>query len=94
MNNEFEGLAEGLNQAFNTKNTTDLTDKNNIYVSCKISKNEADIGCTKKIKFNRLTATGTEENSINVKIPAGIENNQNIVLIGNGNYLKDSKYSD
>lgn len=94
MGNEFSEFTEQLNQVLNTKHETNLSDKNNIFVSCKITKQEAEIGCTKKIKFNRITKTGFKENAINIKIPTGIKNNQNIILIGNGNYLKENKYSD
>ena len=95
MNNEFGELYEIFNQAFNQKKKSDLTNKNNIYLSYKITKQEADNGCKKKIEYTQITKDGTENIiTVEVNIPAGIQNNQDIVLVGNGNYLKDNKFSD
>ena len=72
------------------KNDIDLNDKNNIFIKCKISKQEALKGCNKKIKFKQICENGKKEkNMINLKIPKGIQNNQSIILYNQGNYIKE-----
>ena len=68
----------------------DLNDKNNVFLKCKISEQEALDGCTKKIKYNCIREDGKKENNIiNVKIPKGIQKDQSIVIYGDGNYIKE-----
>lgn len=54
-----------------------VNEKDNIYVNCRITKKEAITGCIKIIK--------TENRKIQVKIPAGIENGQKLILKCAGN---------
>lgn len=73
---------------------TDIHSKDNIYVECKIKKEEVTRGCTKTIKINRINQNGNKEkNIIQVKIPSNIENGQHIVIRENGNYI-NNRYSD
>lgn len=67
-----------------------INDENNIFLKCKISKQEALNGCTKKIKYKQICEDGKErQNMIDLKIPNAIQNNQSIVLYNNGNYIKE-----
>lgn len=73
---------------------TDIYSKNNIYVECKVKKEEVTRGCTKPIKINRISQNGNKEkNIIQLKIPTNIENGQHIVIKGEGNYI-NNRYSD
>lgn len=73
---------------------TDINDRDNIYVKCKISRKEARTGCTKSIKISRINTNGNKEkNIIQVKIPSQIENEQHIVIRGEGNYI-NNRYSN
>lgn len=73
---------------------TDIHSKDNIYVECKIKKEEVTRGCTKTIKINRINQNGNKEkNIIQVKIPSNIENGQHIVIRENGSYI-NNRYSD
>lgn len=73
---------------------TDIDSKDNIYVECKIKKEEVTRGCTKPIKITRINPKGNKEkNIIQVKIPSNIENGQHIVIRENGSYI-NNRYSD
>ncbi len=73
---------------------TDINDKDNIYVKCKISRKEARTGCTRTVKISRINESGDKEhNIIQVKIPPEIENEQYIILKCEGNYV-NNRYSD
>ncbi len=54
-----------------------VNEKDNVYVKCSITKKEAVTGCIKTIKNKDI--------QIQVKIPAGIENGQQLILRGAGN---------
>lgn len=73
---------------------TDIHDKDNIYVECKVKKEEVTRGCTIPIKVNRINDKGNKKkNIIKVKIPSNIENGQHIVIREEGNYI-NNRYSD
>lgn len=73
---------------------TDINNKDNIYVECKVRKEEVTNGCTKPIKISRINDKGNrEKNIIQVKIPSNIENGQHIIIRENGNYI-NNRYSD
>ena len=87
---EFADFEKVFEENFNmdVKNV-DLNDKNNVFLKCKISEQEALDGCTKKIKYNYICENGKKENNIiNVKIPKGIQKGQSIIVYGDGNYIK------
>lgn len=96
MNNEFVGINEIFEQEFNKKYQVDLANENNIYVECKINKKEAVTGCTKKITIKRINNNRNKSKlKVHIRIPEGIQNNQNIVLRSQGNYSKEiQKYAD
>lgn len=53
---------------------TDIHSKDNIYLECKVKKEEVARGCTIPIKVNRINDKGNKEkNIIQVKIPSNIE---------------------
>lgn len=54
-----------------------VNEKDNIYVKCSITTKEATTGCTKTIK--------TKNKQIQVRIPAGILDGQQLILKGAGN---------
>lgn len=69
---------------------TDIHSKDNIYVECRVKKEEVTRGCTKPIKISRINDKGNKEkNIIQVKIPSNIENGQHIVIRENGNYINN-----
>lgn len=78
------------------RNEFKIEDKRNIFVQCKITKDEANKGCIRKIRYNRITTKETtESNEIFTKIPKGTKVGQNIVIYGEGNYVKElNKNSD
>lgn len=72
------------------KGKIDINNPNNIFLKCKISKQEALNGCIKKIKYNQIDENGEEnKNTIDVKIPKEIKNNQSIICYNQGNYIKE-----
>ena len=73
-----------------------IEDKRNVFVQCKITKDEANKGCMKKIRYNRISTNQIKElNEIFTKIPKGTELGQSIVIYGEGNYVKElNKNSD
>ncbi len=78
------------------RNEFKIEDKRNIFVQCKITKDEANKGCIRKIRYNRITTKETKEsNEIFTKIPKGTKVGQNIIIYGEGNYVKElNKNSD
>ena len=82
---------EELKKVFEkNKKIIDLKNENNIFLTCKISKQEALNGCNKKIKFKQICENGKkEQNTLDIKIPKGIQNNQSIVYYNQGNYIKE-----
>ena len=81
---------------FRTKIETDYSDKSNIFINCKLNKNETQNGCKKIVKYK-----AKEKNNkmivkkIEVKIPNNIKEGQKIVVHECGNYINDkNKYSD
>lgn len=73
-----------------------IEDKRNVFVQCKITKDEANKGCMKKIRYNRITTNEIKElKEIFAKIPKGTKVGQSIVIYGEGNYVKElNKNSD
>ena len=55
--------------------------EDNIYAKCRITKKEVVTGCIKTIK--------TKQKQIQVKIPAGIVDGQQLILKGSGNGYSD-----
>lgn len=88
---EFADFEKVFEKSFNKDiKNIDLNNKNNIFLKCKISEQEALNGCTKKIKYNYLREDGKKENNIiNVKIPKGIQKGQSIIYYDQGNYIKE-----
>lgn len=73
---------------------TDIHNKDNMYIECRVKKEEVTRGCTKPIKISRINDKGNKEkNIIQLKIPTNIENGQHIVIRENGNYI-NNRYSD
>lgn len=73
---------------------TDINNKDNIYVKCKISRKDSITGCTRTVKISRINENGSIANNIiEVRIPSGIENGQHIILKCAGNYV-NNRYSD
>ena len=69
---------------FKTENA--MNNPNNIYVTCKIKKDEANNGCKKYIKLKRKEKDKTiKKENIPVEIPKNIKSNQYIILHGEGN---------
>ena len=72
------------------KGKVDLNDKNNIFLKCKISEQEAINGCTKKIKFIQVCENGKKKTTeMDVKIPKGIKKDSSIIFYDQGNYIKE-----
>ena len=91
LDNSFIEILEDINLSESIKsNRIKVDDKDNVYVKCNINKNESTNGCTKKVKITRTTKNNKKESkTIQVNIPAGIENGQSIVLLQEGNYIED-----
>ena len=90
---EFDCLGKIFEEEFkkNAKKVN-INDKNNIFLKCLITDQEALNGCIKKIKYNPIDENGKKnENTLDVKIPKGIQNNQSIVYYNEGNYIKELK---
>ena len=67
-----------------------MYDKNNIYLKCKISKDEALVFCMKKIKYKQINQKGIKEiKKFDLKIPSNIKDGQSILLHNEGNYIKE-----
>lgn len=59
-----------------------------------ITKEEARNGCIKNLEYTKLNRFHKEiETNINFEVPKDTRNGQNIILEGEGNYMKD-RYSD
>ena len=91
LEKEFADFEKVFEENFNIdKKDAYLNEKNNIFLKCKISKQEALNGCIKKIKYKQICEDGKKRlNIINLKIPNIIQNNQSIILYNNGNYVKE-----
>lgn len=74
----------------------DSENENNVYVKCKLTKEEIKNGCTKNIKYKVLDEKGKKKSkSISIKIPKQISTEQKIVITECGNYVpKDRKFSN
>ncbi len=89
---QFENLdLEELQKSFQEGNNVfEIEDNRNIFIQYKITKEEANKGCMKKIKYTRINENGKKvTNEIEIKIPKGIQKGQEIILNGEGNYIKD-----
>lgn len=58
-------------------NEIPVNEKDNIYAKCRITRKEAEKGCSKIVK--------TKQKQIQVTIPAGIVDGQKLILKGAGN---------
>ena len=86
---EIKNEIEELKNIFD-KGKVEINDKNNIFLKCQISEQEALNGCTKKIQFMQICENGkTESNELDVKIPKGIKKDSSIILYNQGNYIKE-----
>lgn len=74
----------------------DAESENNVYVKCKLTKEEIKNGCTKNIKYKFLDEKGNKKStSISVNIPKQISSGQKIVISASGNYVpKDRIFSN
>lgn len=74
----------------------DSENENNVYVKCKLTKEEIKNGCTKNIRYKFLDEKGNKKSkSISIKIPKQIPTKQKIVITECGNYVpKDRKFSN
>lgn len=81
---------------FGTKVKTDYNDKSNVFINCKLNKNEIKNGCMKIIKYKaRERNNKVIVKKIRIKIPTNIKEVQKIIIHECGNYIKDkNKYSD
>ena len=90
-NFDFSGLEEVFKTYFECKNRDYKVTPNDIYISYKINKKEADEGCTKKLKLkrkkwdNQVKKIITRTDTIKITIPKGIQDNQSIIIYGEGN---------
>ena len=92
--NEIEETSEKMNyeelKKIFGKGKVDLHDKNNIFLKCQISEQEALNGCTKKINFMQICENGkAEQTELDVKIPKGIKKDSSIIFNNQGNYIKE-----
>lgn len=82
--------------AFNKEECKEYKDKNNVFINCKLNKNNLKNGCTKVIKYkskNKYNKIITRK--IKVKFPPCISEGQKFIISGCGNYKKESNsYSD
>ena len=63
---------------FNNISKQTGTDTNNMYVKCRISRKKAKNGCVRNVKIP--ASKGKENISIQVNIPAGVVNGQQIII--------------
>lgn len=70
---------------FDIKEEDLLANSNNVYVECKIKKEDAKIGCNKTIQLKRKQYNKNEKVKIAVKIPQNVQSGNKIVLKGEGN---------
>lgn len=94
--NDDMSLSEIFEEFFEKSNKANLDDKNNVFLTYKLSKEEALNGCEKEIKYKYINE---EDKKITrkqkIKFPKNIKDGQNIAIIQNGNYIKElNKYSD
>lgn len=77
---------------FETQPSNNYNDENNIFINCKLNKNE----CKKIIKYKRKEKNNKRTfKKIEVKIPSDIKEEQKIIIHGCGNYIKEKdNYSD
>ena len=71
------------------KDNFNVEDKKNIFLQCKITKEEANKGCKKKLKYIRKNELNKKEkNVISLKIPSNINETQKIIIYNEGNYIE------
>ena len=82
-----DDLGEIFEEFFKNSRTENVMDNpNNIYVTCKIKKDEAIKGCKKDIRIKRKLEDETiKKENIHIQIPNNIKNEQQIILRGEGN---------
>lgn len=83
----FDDLGEIFQEFFKDSKTENVMDNpNNIYVTCKIKKDEAIKGCEEDIKIKRKLEDETiKKENIHLQIPNNIKSGQQIILRGEGN---------
>lgn len=82
----FDNLGEIFSEFFYNSKTEDiLNNPNNIYVTCKIKKDEANKGCEKFIKIKKREDNNIIKEKLKIKIPKNIKSEQQIILRGEGN---------
>ena len=70
------------------KDIFNVEDKKNIFLQCKITKEEANKGCIKKLKYTRKNELNKKErNVISLKIPSNIKETHKIIIYNEGNYI-------
>lgn len=84
---DFNNLGEIFSAFFKNNDTESIMNNpNNIYVTCKIKKDEANKGCTKDIRIKRIKQDDKiKKINIHIKIPQNIKSEQQIILKGEGN---------
>ena len=82
---------EELQKSFQEENNVfEIEDNRNIFIQFKMTKEDANKGCMKKIKYTRINENGKKvTNEIEIKIPKGMQKGQEIILNGEGNYIKE-----
>lgn len=83
----FDDLGAIFSEFFYKNKTEDiLNNPNNIYIICRIKKDEANTGCEKFVKIRRIREDNTIiKERLKIKIPRDIKSEQQIILRGEGN---------
>ena len=90
---DFNDFGEIFSEFFKNINKEYKPSKLDIEIDCKISREEATIGCEKNLKITRKVFDKKEQRNrkkeIKLKIPKGIKNEQKIIIYGEGNQDKN-----
>lgn len=89
-------IADIFEAFFGTKVKTDYNDKSNVFINCKLNKNEIKNGCTKIVKYKAMERNNKViVKKIEIKISTNIKEGQKIIIRECGNYINEkNKYSD
>lgn len=90
FNIDKDKITEELKKEFENVGKIDINDESNVFLKCKISKEDSQRGVEQWVKYKSINENGEKvERKVFIKIPSGIESGSQIVCYSEGNYIKE-----
>ncbi len=84
-------FGEIFDEFFKLHNKLNYDDKNNVFIKCKLTKENLKNGCTKIIKYKSIDKNNKRiSKKIEVKFPKQLSVGQKVIIAGCGNYIKEN----